>query len=139
MHKRAKTDEARLENKQVIDKSDTEYNSEMIKNIKILKNSIDEKNKRDIQEEEQRLNNIKIAEKKENNIIEKKKDKERQAELRRLSEINLVEEKEKRSFDTANAHLEIKQADLEQEVEIEYLALNEFSQNKKPRTDDKAF
>ena len=51
----------------IIDKSDTEDNSEVIEHIKIFQNSIDEKNKRDIQEEEQRLNNIKIAEKKEKN------------------------------------------------------------------------
>eukprot|EP00972_Heterocapsa_arctica_P090815 13399533-Heterocapsa_arctica.AAC.1 len=52
MHKRAKTVKARLET-YVIDKSDTEDNSEVFRNIKIFQNSIDEKNKRDIQEEEQ--------------------------------------------------------------------------------------
>eukprot|EP00972_Heterocapsa_arctica_P062631 9235685-Heterocapsa_arctica.AAC.1 len=49
MHKRAITDKARLEQTYVIDKSDTEDNSEVIKHIKIVQNSIDEKNKRDIQ------------------------------------------------------------------------------------------
>eukprot|EP00972_Heterocapsa_arctica_P076450 11277965-Heterocapsa_arctica.AAC.1 len=90
MHKRAKTVKTRLE-AYIIDKSDTEDNSEEFKNIKIYQNNIDEKNKRDIQEEEQRLNNIKVAEKKENIRIEQNKDEERQTELHRLSEINLAE------------------------------------------------
>eukprot|EP00972_Heterocapsa_arctica_P012328 1809194-Heterocapsa_arctica.AAC.1 len=77
MHKRAKTVKTRQET-YIIDKSDTEDNSKVFENIKIYQNSIDEKNKRDIQEEEQRLNNNKIAEKKENIIIENNKDKERQ-------------------------------------------------------------
>eukprot|EP00972_Heterocapsa_arctica_P091474 13495592-Heterocapsa_arctica.AAC.1 len=90
MHKRAKTVKTRLDT-YITDKSDTEDNSEVIKHIKIQQNSIDENNKRDIQEEEQRLNNINIAEKKENIILEKNKDKERQTELHILSEINLAE------------------------------------------------
>eukprot|EP00972_Heterocapsa_arctica_P058907 8680855-Heterocapsa_arctica.AAC.1 len=85
------------------------------------------------------MNNIKIAEKKEKNTIEKNNNKERQAELHRLSEINLADENEKRSFDSANAHLEHEQADLGQEGEIDDYFLNKFTQNKKPRTDDKAF
>eukprot|EP00972_Heterocapsa_arctica_P009747 1434203-Heterocapsa_arctica.AAC.1 len=83
MHKRAKTNKARLDT-YVIDKSGTEYTSEVIQNIKVFQQNIDENNKRDIQEEDQRLNNIKIAEKKENNISEEKTNKERQEELQRL-------------------------------------------------------
>eukprot|EP00972_Heterocapsa_arctica_P090033 13283044-Heterocapsa_arctica.AAC.1 len=64
MHKRAKTNKAKL-GQYVIDKSDTEDNSCVIKDIKIFQHSIDEKNDRDRQEEVQRLNQIKVAEERE--------------------------------------------------------------------------
>eukprot|EP00972_Heterocapsa_arctica_P047955 7074741-Heterocapsa_arctica.AAC.1 len=58
--------------------------------------------------------------------------------MHRLSEIKMAEN-EKIHFDTANEHLEHEQADLEKEGEFDDSLLNEVTQNKKPRTDDKDF
>eukprot|EP00972_Heterocapsa_arctica_P110126 16215937-Heterocapsa_arctica.AAC.1 len=100
MHKRAKTNKAILA-KYVIDKSDTEYNSEVIKHFNIFQNSIDDKNKRDSQEEDQRWTNTKIAERKEQDIIEEKNNKERQEELQRMSNIKAAKEKYMNNYDSA--------------------------------------
>eukprot|EP00972_Heterocapsa_arctica_P053759 7918370-Heterocapsa_arctica.AAC.1 len=97
MHKRAKTNKARLDN-YVIETSDTEDNSGVIKNIRIFQHSIDEKHKRDMQEEVQRFNHIKIAEEKENNIIDEKKDRDKQGEVQRFRKIKVAEEKANKTF-----------------------------------------
>eukprot|EP00972_Heterocapsa_arctica_P019187 2831071-Heterocapsa_arctica.AAC.1 len=67
MHKRAKTNKA-ISGKYVIDKSDTEDNPCVIKNINIFQHSIDQTNDRDRHEEVQILRKIKVAEERENTI-----------------------------------------------------------------------
>eukprot|EP00972_Heterocapsa_arctica_P018758 2773700-Heterocapsa_arctica.AAC.1 len=123
-HKREQIVKAR-QGSVTADKSDTEDNSEVTKNIKMFQNGINEKNKRDAQEREQTLNNNKTAEKKEKNNIEQEKDNKRQSDLQELS----------RSY----VQQEHGQADQKQEVETEESILNDFTQNKKPRIYDNNF
>eukprot|EP00972_Heterocapsa_arctica_P113163 16435708-Heterocapsa_arctica.AAC.1 len=83
------------------DKSDTEDDSEVAKNIKLFQNSIDEGSTGDALEKEQNLH--------------------------------------EQNDEDNNAQQGHDQVELEQRGETEDSPLNEFTQNKKPRIDDKQF
>eukprot|EP00972_Heterocapsa_arctica_P083355 12283329-Heterocapsa_arctica.AAC.1 len=67
LHNRAKTNKARF-GKCIIDKSDTQDNSCVIKKFKIFQNNIDQTNDRDRHEEVQSLSKIKVVDESEKNI-----------------------------------------------------------------------
>eukprot|EP00972_Heterocapsa_arctica_P037261 5484193-Heterocapsa_arctica.AAC.1 len=93
MHSRAKTNKARL-GKYVIDKSDIEDNSGVIKNSRIFQKSIDEKNDRDRQEEVQRLNKIKVAEDREKRRTNKVKTIQETQQAENDDTVKVAEERE---------------------------------------------